>query len=270
MNFDDFRYMWRGKTQQALSNQQAALLAPIDHQNGKKERALLLLHGFSSSPAVFRELLPTLFNLYDTVVCPALPGHADSIETFAKTQASEWLTAAEQSCEELLRNYQMVDVMGLSLGGLLACHLANRFPLHHLYLLAPALALRFKITIALAVARLLHGLGFRRLRNRAGNLYTSRASELAYRQLPISTIIEILSLIQNYQFVPPTCPVDLFLGRYDEVVQSTLVADYFANLPNVHIHWLNHSAHVLPLDGDIDTIIAHLKGNQAKITQATS
>ncbi|WP_133127618.1 alpha/beta hydrolase [Legionella nagasakiensis] len=259
MNLDDFRYMWRGKTLQALSSQHANLLAPIHHQNGKKERALLLLHGFSSSPAVFRELLPTLINLYDAVVCPALPGHASNIEIFAKTQASEWLSCAETSCSELLKDYHAVDVMGLSLGGLLACHLANRFSLHHLYLLAPALALRLNMTLALTAARILHRLGFRHLRNRAGNLHTNRSSELAYRQLPIATIIEILSLVQKHQFIPPTCSVDLFLGRYDEVVQTTLVAEYFTGLSNARIHWLNHSAHVLPLDGDVDTIIACLK-----------
>ncbi|WP_133129909.1 alpha/beta hydrolase [Legionella yabuuchiae] len=261
MNIDDFRYMWRGKAIRALSKEQLEWLSPIDWHEEHHERALLLLHGFSSSPAVYRELIPTLSRLYDAVVCPALPGHATHIAAFAKVQAHEWVSAAEDSCENLTKHYKQVDVMGLSLGGLLACHLANSFSLHHLYLLAPALSLRLNLPLAIALAKLLRSLGFKHLRNRAGNLRTNRAAEIAYRHLPIATIIEILTLIKEFKFSPPTCPVDVFLGAYDEVVDSHKIEDYFNKLPNVDIHWLQNSAHILPLDGDIDRIIACLKQN---------
>lgn len=262
MDIGDFCYMWRGQVRQGLSEDQAALLAPVDLRNDHKQSALLLLHGFSSSPAVFRDLIPACTALYDAVVCPALPGHAVSIEAFAQSKSFEWLQAAEAACAELMKHYQTVDVMGLSLGGLLACHLAHRYPLHHLYLLAPALALRLKIKWVLSALRLLQRVGLKTLRNRAGNLYTQRSSELAYRRLPVSTIIELLSLVQAYPFQPPACPVDLFLGRHDAVVQSDLVAALFSGLPQVQVHWLYHSAHLLPLDGDIESIIACMKQRQ--------
>ncbi len=258
INIDDFRYMWRGKPLQTL--QQADVLAPIDLRGQKKDSALLLLHGFSSSPAVYRELLPA-FPAYDAIVCPTLPGHGESIAAFTSVKGNEWLTAAENACAMLIKDYQQVDVLGLSLGGLLACHLSQRFELHHLYLLAPALALQFNITLALTTARILRQLGFKTLRNRAGNLRSRLHSELAYRQLPMSAIIEILALINEFKFVPPKCPTDLFLGQFDDVVNSSLVSTYFMNLPNCHIHLLSESAHVLPLDSDVGAIIACVKDN---------
>lgn len=258
MNINDFRYMWRGKPIKPLVTQQVNLLAPIyDIRGSGEQRALLLLHGFSSSPAVYRQLLPALSD-YDAVVCPLLPGHGESIQAFSTVKACEWVSTAENACEKLMNDYQQVDVMGLSLGGLLACHLSQRFPLHRLYLLAPALVLRLNTLHALKCARLMHWLGFSRLRNQAGNLYSNHDSELAYRQLPITAIIEILTLIDTYQFQPPHSPTDIFLGYHDEVVNSELVAKLFTNLPNCTIHWLPKSAHVLPLDGDLDTIIACL------------
>ena len=260
MNIDDFRYMWRGKPIKPLVNQQANLLAPIDKRGPGHHRALLLLHGFSSSPAVYRQLLPALSD-YDAVICPLLPGHGESIRAFSMAKACEWLSTAENACEKLINDYQQVDVLGLSLGGLLACHLSQRFPLHHLYLLAPALVLQLNIPQALTCARLLYRLGFSHLRNQAGNLYSDHYSELAYRQLPITAIIEILTLVDNFQFVPPQSPTDVFLGCFDEVVNSAQVAKLFSHLPNCTIHWLPKSAHVLPLDGDIDTIIACLHKN---------
>lgn len=254
MKINDFQYMWRGKKIAPLSSQQTYWLDPIHKRGPNQERALLLLHGFASSPAVYRELLPAL-TLYDAVVCPVLPGHCISIAAFSKVSAGDWIAAAERACQALLNDYQTVDVLGLSLGGLLACHLSQRFTLNHLYLLAPALSLQQNTNIMLGAARILRYLGFKSLPNHAGNIHTNHFQELTYSRLPIATIIEILTLIKHFKFTPPSCPVDLFLGRFDEVVDSVVVADRFANQPNTQIHWLNHSAHVLPLDGDIKTIL---------------
>lgn len=254
MNYDDFCYMHRGTKVGPLTAAEAGLLASIDIKGEGRDRALLLLHGFSSSPAVYRRLLPAL-TMYDRVVCPALPGHAKSIAAFANARASEWLQCVEGLCEQLTHEYAAVDVMGLSLGGLLACHLSNRFSLNHLFLLAPALSVCVNLPLTLFAARLLHAIGLRHIPNKAGNLLTEGHPELSYRLLPVKQIIEILTLIRTFEFKPPTCPTDVFLGRYDEVVPSNDIAARLIDLPNVHLHWLEHSAHVLPLDGDVDEII---------------
>ena len=255
MNIQDFRFMWQGKLMAPLLEQQANLLAPIDIRGKGRNRGLLLLHGFSSSPAVFRAMLPKL-TMYDAIVCPVLLGHAESMAQFSNAKLDDWLRAAETACGELLQDYKAVDVIGLSLGGLLACHLSQRFKLNHLYLLAPSLSLQMNVPANLLLARSLHYLGFRFLRNLGGDIHTNGHQELCYRQLPIASIIEILTLIKSFKFVPPSCPTDLFLGRFDAVVHSPLVAERLANLPNATTHWLENSAHVLPLDGDMEAIVA--------------
>ena len=254
MNNDDFRYMRRGKQLSGLTREELTLLKPINQRGTNFERALLVLHGFSSSPAVYRYLIPKIKH-YDAIVCPVLPGHAESIEAFSHSKASEWLLTAHHACETLTKEYKKVDVLGLSLGGLLACELSQRFKLNHLFLLAPALKLHMKVNSMLKLAQLLKYFGFRHLRNAAGNLKTNEHAEIAYRKLPISSIIEMLTLAQQYEWVPPTCPVDLFLGTYDEVVASEEVEKLFTSLPNVTTHWLKNSAHVLPLDSDLNEII---------------
>lgn len=258
MNIDDFRYMRCGKQIRPLEQEEASVLATVDKRGLGKKRALLLLHGFSSSPAVFRTLWPSLAQ-YDAVVCPLLPGHGDSILAFAAVKSSEWLSAAEQACEDLINSYQAVDVLGLSLGGLLACHLSQKFALHHLFLLAPALALQLHIPRSLLLAYVLQRLGFKYLRNRAGNLQKQDESELAYRLLPITTIVELLTLIRDFELIQPTCPTDVFLGRYDKVTHSNWVATHLENQPNISIHWLEHSAHILPLDNDAAVIMKCLE-----------
>lgn len=251
---DDFRYMRRGKQLSGLKKEEVSLLDPIDIRGTGKDRALLILHGFSSSPAVYRYLIPKIKH-YDTIVCPVLPGHAESIEAFSHSKAADWLSKATKVCEELTKEYSKVDVLGLSLGGLLACELSQLFTLNHLYLLAPAIKLHMRVNTMIKLAQVLRFLGFHHLRNIAGNIKTDDHAEIAYRKLPISAVIEMLTFQHQYQWVAPTCPVDLFLGTYDEVVASEQVEQIFANLPNVSIHWLKNSAHVLPIDNDLEEII---------------
>ncbi len=255
MKADDFRYMRRGKQIGDLSPQDLHLLQAINHrQSSKTERALLVLHGFSSSPAVYRYLIPQITG-YDAIVCPVLPGHADSIQAFSRVKATDWLATAQTHCASLIKEYKKVDVLGLSLGGLLACELAQQYPINHLYLLAPALKLHMNIPLMLKIAKFLKCLGFHNLRNRAGNILAEQYAEIAYRKLPLTTVIEMLQFAQRYQWTPPHCPVDLFLGLHDEVVASKEVEELFMALPEVKIHWLNRSAHVLPLDDDINEMI---------------
>lgn len=254
MNNDDFRYMRRGKQLSGLSQEEINLLGPVDQRGQGRERALLLLHGFSSSPAVYRSIIPQIKH-YNAIVCPVLQGHGESIEAFSLSKAKDWRSTAANACEALLNEYEQVDVLGLSLGGLLACELSQRFTLNRLFLLAPALKLHMNLCIMIKLAQVLKCLGFHQLRNVAGNLITNEQAEIAYRKLPIAAIIEMLSLAQNYQWVPPTCPVELFLGAHDEVVDSVEVEKLFTTLPNVTIHWLKNSAHVLPLDNDYKEIV---------------
>ncbi|MDP3562476.1 MAG: alpha/beta fold hydrolase [Legionellaceae bacterium] len=260
MNINDFNFMWRGKVVRPLDQNEISLLSPIDINRKESGRALLLLHGFASSPAIYRELLPT-FTMYDAIVCPVLAGHADSIDAFAKSTANDWLETVIHAGQLLAKRYETVDVMGLSLGGLLACKLSEYMTINHLYLLAPALVLCGPTRVLLTCAQVLRKLGLKRITNHAGNFHIKGHAELTYRQLPLKAIIEILTYVSTNQFKLPRCPTDLFLGRYDEVVDSSAVARLFANDLNTKIHWLNNSAHILPLDGDIEAIVDCVKRN---------
>ena len=258
MNQDDFRCMRRGKAIATLDPHVKLLLGGFRRCNQNKQNALLLLHGFSSSPAVFRALFPYLTQ-YDAVIAPTLPGHGKNLTAFSKSTASDWITAVEQQCALLCQEYAAVDVLGLSLGGLLACHLSNRFTLNHLYLLSPALDLHLSLPLILPLITFLQSLGFERIRANAGNLYENKQCEIAYRQLPLSAIKEVLTLIKAFQFSLPKCPTDIFLGEHDEVVNSKRVASRFPPSEQFKVHWLSNSAHILPLDGDIERIIECLQ-----------
>lgn len=256
LNIEDFHFIRQGIPIHTLTKADEHWFAPVHIEKPGRQRALLLLHGFGSTPAVYRALLPTLTEHYDAVVCPALPGHCANLDVFADATSLQWQDAAAAALEPLLNQYQHVDVLGLSLGGLIACELSQKYPLHHLYLLAPAFALKqIYIRPTLLAACLLQCIGIKKLMNYGGNLHTEQHAELLYRQLPLTTIQQMLHFVKQFSWVPPSCPTDLFLGYFDAVVDSAKIAKRFAKQPHMTIHWLMRSAHVLPLDGDIDYLL---------------
>ncbi|MGC1181829.1 alpha/beta hydrolase [Legionella sp.] len=254
MNKNDFRYMRRGKQLFDLKKNDFSLIKSINQYRRKIDRAVVLLHGFSSSPAVYRYLIPQLKN-YDAIICPALPGHGASIESFAQATAADWLALTREVCDQLFKKYTKVDIVGLSLGGLIACKLNEYFAFNHMFLLAPALELNMNVNVYLKLVIMLHHLGFKEIRGAAGNLVTDKYAEISYKKLPLTAVIELFNLVLHHQWIAPKVPVDLFLGVHDNVVSSAKVGQLFANLANVSIHWLKNSAHVLALDNDLNYIV---------------
>lgn len=264
MLIDDFYHMRQGMQLSALKEAEKDLLKSQTIVGKGRKKALLMLHGFSSSPAVYREILPKIIPHYDAVFCPLLPGHGESVDAFSKVKAFEWLRFAEQKCSELMDEYEKVDVLGLSLGGLLSCYLGQQFKLNHLFLLAPALDLCFPIKRTLKLAKTFSSLGFCQVRNAAGNLMNPEQTEITYRRLPLTTVREILIFIHEFQWELPGCPVDLFLGCHDQVVHSHHVSQFFSEHPQAKIHWLKDSAHILPLDFDREQIIDVISERNAR------
>jgi len=101
----------------------------------------LLIHGFAGSTVEMEPLAQALEAAGFDVVRLTLPGHATSIEDFSHTFFPDWRAAAERACEEELARGRRVVVIGHSMGGSLALHLAQRYDLAGVVTLAAPLYL---------------------------------------------------------------------------------------------------------------------------------
>jgi carboxylesterase len=81
------------------------------------DRACLLLHGFSSSPADFGALPGVLHTQGVHVFAPLLPGHGRSPDKLRGTRRTDWTRAAEEAYDYLAARHKCVDVIGFSMGG---------------------------------------------------------------------------------------------------------------------------------------------------------
>ncbi len=87
-------------------------------------QGVLLLHGFGDTPQTLALLARRLRKSGYSVLAPLLPGHGRSMESFARSRAVDWITAAEDAYSGMRSRHNTVSVVGLSMGGALGVILA--------------------------------------------------------------------------------------------------------------------------------------------------
>jgi len=101
----------------------------------------LVLHGFGGSPAEVRPLVDGLAARQFTVCAPVLPGHGPGAADLGSTRFRHWIRGAEAALDQLRAGCAEVHLVGFSMGGLIALHLAARHPVGSVCTLAaPILA----------------------------------------------------------------------------------------------------------------------------------
>jgi carboxylesterase len=101
------------------------------------ERGALLIHGFMGSPAELRPLADLLAQHDFSSYGPLLPGFGERLDTLDQVGREQWVGEPGQLWEELHRSGKGQLIVGFSMGGAIAIHLARHLPPERLILLAP-------------------------------------------------------------------------------------------------------------------------------------
>jgi carboxylesterase len=103
----------------------------------------LLIHGLGGTPVEMRFVAIGLARAGYTVSCPQLAGHCGSFEDLRSTGWQDWYASVEKAHTKLRETCRAVIVGGLSMGAILALHLAAERPddVHAAALFAPTLKL---------------------------------------------------------------------------------------------------------------------------------
>ncbi len=116
---------------------------PIDHslffEGGKT--GILLIHGLGGTPVELKVVATGLQKEGFTVSCCELAGHCGTEEDLIATGWRDWALSVEQALDELSAKCDTVLVGGLSMGAILALHMAAKHPekISGLLLFAPTL-----------------------------------------------------------------------------------------------------------------------------------
>lgn len=111
------------------------------------KKAILLLHGWLSDINDFDSLVPKLDTMYDHIERFTYSGHSgDDPNNFDDKKTFDSL---DKTFKELQLEYEIIDVLGFSMGGALAVYLSQHYAFNKLILLAPANQyLNFKFTFS--------------------------------------------------------------------------------------------------------------------------
>ena len=88
----------------------------------------LLIHGMGGTPVELRYVAQGLARSGYTVSCCQLAGHCASVEALRNSTWKEWYASVEEAHDRLKDHCDVIIAGGLSMGGILAAHLAQNRP----------------------------------------------------------------------------------------------------------------------------------------------
>lgn len=218
------------------------------------DTGVLVLHGFTGNPTAMRPLAERLAADGYRVELPRLPGHGTSWRDLATTDWSDWAGETAAAFDRLGRRPRAV--VGLSMGGAMALHLAQQRPaeVEALVLINPWMTLRHPLRPAMRVLKHVipsfPGVG--------NDIARPDADELPYPRVPIralSSVLEAQDAIRD-RLDEVRAPTLVLTSRVDHTVDpddSTLILRGLRNARTQQVR-LEHSFHVATLDYDADLI----------------
>jgi len=223
------------------------------------DRGILLIHGFTGSPAEVRLLGDFLHKQGYTVIAPRLCGHGTRVEDLSKIKWHQWYSGVEDAYHLLKGICHTVTVIGLSMGGLLAFALAAEYHVDTLISLSTPIYIVDKRIGMLPLYRIFREYIPKKRRKYTGisPLYT-----VGYNATPLSSLSSLLELIGHVEGLLPTIHLKILIiqGHHDHTVQARsaqYIYDQVGSLDK-EIIWLKKSGHIVTLDIERETVFRQI------------
>lgn len=217
---------------------------------------VLVSHGFTGTTQSVRSLGEALAQAGFTVAGPRLAGHGTSVKDMAKSTVADWISSLEEDFAWLRERTDGIYITGLSMGGTLALYMAAMHP-EFVRGALPINACLFLDNPDLARSAFdpdapdtVPGIG--------SDIKAEGVEELAYEELPVPAIKELMALMRVTDDLLPTVtvPAVIFQSVEDHVVppdngpyiQERLGSEYKQMIR------LENSYHVATLDNDAELI----------------
>lgn len=229
---------------------------------------VLLLHGFSGSPATFEDLEGPLRRLGLPLALPLLRGHGrESPQALAGITWPDWLCDANTALAELRGQSEQVIVVGHSMGALLAALLAADQPeaIDGLVLAAPPLRLASPLAPGRPLQALTPLLGRILHRWPLPRDYADQAlaaSDTSYPWVPMGALLSFLelSVLSRRRLAEVHQPTLILHSRADRVVAAAAVDLLASGLGTpggqLRMAWFERSGHELFRDCERGAVIA--------------
>lgn len=211
-------------------------------------RACLLLHGFTGGPYEVTPLAHHLITKGCSCFTPQLPGHDGNLRNLKNYTRYDWISAAENEADKLVNEYGSIDLVGFSMGGLLAAHLASMFPVRRLVLLGTPI-------VYISPSRLFKDITSRIARKDL-TFYDWK------KQTPLQAVIEFMKLVKELKgdLDKISAPTLIVHGQADPIVHPYSSKYIFERIQAPkELHYLPKSKHLLCLDQEAEELFQRVE-----------
>ena len=239
------------------------LVAPMStpakpEQTGGRRIGVLVVHGFTGSPASMRPWAQDLAARGYAVEMPLLPGHGTRWQDMNKVTWADWTATVDGAFDKLAAENDTVVAVGLSMGGALALRLAadRGEELAGLVLVNAAVDSMRKDAVLLPVLKRIVP-AFPGIRN---DIKKPGMDEVAYPVIPLKAAYEMSNGWAELRRDLPkvTIPVLYFRSQEDHVadISSSKAINAGLSSKDFEERVLEDSYHVACLDNDAPRIFA--------------
>jgi len=209
----------------------------------------LIIHGFAGD---INDILPLAKHLREEgfpVECPTLEGHGVTRRQMAKSTRHDWLKSADEAYKRLSMRVDSIIVIGFSMGGLLAFHLATSYPVKLLITMNTP----YKYW---DVKEAVHYL-------REDFPAHSRRYLQSIGRIPLRSMLQFRLLLAETKPLLPRIktPYVLLQAKRDDTVHAVsaeILATSVDKAAAPQISWYEHSNHMLLHGPDKEEAIAHV------------
>lgn len=224
---------------------------PFQVEGGRT--GILVSHGFTGTVQSMRPLGEAFADQGFTVTVPRLKGHGTHHEEMEETTYHDWITSIEEAFGWLRERCDSIFMAGLSMGGTLALHMAQKHPE------IKAISL-INAAVDVPAMAVVHDMQDVRFMDAIGSdIKKEGITELAYEKTPVASIKQLLAFMDEVHNDLPkiTCPALIFVSPEDHVVPPENSQMIFSRISSTEkrIIEMPDSYHVATLDNDQQRII---------------
>lgn len=191
-------------------------------------KGVLILHGFSGGPYEVEPFGAFLHEKTDwEIVIPTFCGHGDEL-SMQGYKAEHWIMDAEIAYRQLAKKVDEVFVVGFSMGGVIAIHLAKRYPIKKLVLLSAAVKYMSPVQLIQDLRMLAREAVHGHLRD--NELF--QRYEFKLKNVPLSATVEFTRIVKKVEPYIGHIEVPTFIvqGEKDGIVPSVTAQLIFDQL----------------------------------------
>lgn len=235
---------------------------------GGRAVGVLLVHGFTGSPASMKPWARYLAEQGYAVEVPRLPGHGTRWQDLNQVAWTDWYAEAERAFDALRESCVAVVVCGLSMGGSVSLRLAEERgeQVSGIVLVNPFLSSTRKELVALPVLK--HVVPS--LRGVVNDIKKPNQNEVGYDRLPLKGLSAVMAM---WKVVVPelgrvTQPLLYFRSADDHVIDASSSPTVLSAVGSTDVEerMLDNSYHVATLDNDAPRIFEESAAFVARVT----